>query len=79
MKTVNEVADKMYEMIAAEKGRKKFTPRELQSILMETLGDEVDKKTCKDAIKHLTNTGRCVYSTYGGASYVETVSEKAGE
>jgi hypothetical protein len=79
MKTVEEVADKMFEMIVAEKGRKKFTPRELQSISMETFGDEVDKKTCKDAIKHLMSTRKCVYSTYGGASYVEAVSEQAGE
>jgi hypothetical protein len=75
MKTVEEVADKMYEMIAAEKGRKKFTPRELQSISMEMFGDEVDKKTCKNAVKQLTSTGRCVYSQYGGASFVEIVAE----
>ncbi len=75
MKTVEEVADKMYEMIAAEKGRKKFTPRDLQSISMEMFGDEVDKKTCKDAVKHLTNTGRCTYTGYGGVSYVEIITE----
>ncbi len=71
MKTVEEVADKMYEMIAAAKGQKKLTPRDLQSISRDMFGDEVDKKICKDAVKHLTNTGRCVYSGYGGVSYVE--------
>ena len=71
MKSVEEVADKMYEMIAAERGRKKFTPRDLQSISMETFGDEVDKKICKAAVRHLTDTGKCVYSGYGGVSYVE--------
>jgi hypothetical protein len=76
MKTVEEVADKMYEMIAAEKGRKKFTPRDLQHISMDMFGDEVDKKICKSAVKHLTNTGRCVYSGYGGVSYVEIPPEK---
>ncbi len=75
MKTVEEVADKMYEMIAEEKGRKKFTPRELQSIAMEMFGDEVDKKTCKDAVKNLTSAGRCTYSQYGGASFVEIPPE----
>jgi hypothetical protein len=75
VKTVEEVADKMYEMIAEEKGRKKFTPRELQSISMEMFGDEVDKKTCKDAVKLLTSKGRCIYSQYGGASFVEIVTE----
>jgi hypothetical protein len=71
MKTVEEVADKLYDMIAAERGRKKFTPRDLQHIAMDMFGDDVDKKICKNAVKHLTNTGRCVYSGYGGVSYVE--------
>ena len=76
MKTAEEVADKMYEMIAAAKGQKKFTPRDLLSISMEMFGDEVDKKTCKNAVRHLTDTGRCVYSGYGGVSYVEIPPEK---
>jgi hypothetical protein len=76
MKTVEEVADKMYEMIAEARGRKKLTPRELASIAMDMFGDEVDKKICKNAVKHLTNTGKCVYSGYGGVSYVEIPPEK---
>ena len=76
MKSMEEVADKMYEMIAAEKGRKKFTPRDLQTIAKDMFGDEVDKKICKNAVKHLTNTGKCVYSGYGGVSYVEIPPEK---
>jgi hypothetical protein len=75
MKTVEEVADKMYEMIAADKGRKKYTPRDLHSLSMQTFGDEVDKKTCKEAVRHLTDSGRCVYSGYGGVSYVEIPPE----
>jgi hypothetical protein len=75
MKTVEEVADKMYEIIAAGKGQKKYTPRELQNLSMDMFGDEVDKKTCKDAVKQLTNSGRCVYSGYGGVSYVEIPPE----
>ncbi len=76
MKSPEEVADKMYELIAQGKGQRKFTPRELQAASTELFGDAVDKKTCKDAIKHLMNTGRCVYSTYGGVSYVEIPPEK---
>jgi hypothetical protein len=75
MKTVEEVADKMYEMIAEQKGQKKFTPRELANISLQMFGDEVDKKICKNAVKHLTNTGRCSYTGYGGVSYVEIISE----
>ena len=71
MKTIEEVADKMYEMILESKGRRKYPPRDLQSAAMELFAGEVDKKTCKNAIRHLTETGRCVYSTYSGVSYVE--------
>jgi hypothetical protein len=79
MKTAEEVADKMYEMISQEKGRKKFTPRDLQSTVMELFGGEVDKKICKKAIRQLTETGRCVYSMYSGVSYVEIPPDKTGE
>jgi hypothetical protein len=40
------------------------------------LGDEVDKKTCKNAVKNLIDSGRCVYATYGGVSSVEIPPEK---
>lgn len=76
MKTVEEVADKMYEWIAEARGVRKYTPRDLQSMAMEIFGEEVDKRICKDAIKHLTNTGRCTYSGYGGVSYVEIPPDK---
>jgi hypothetical protein len=75
MKTVDQVADKMYEMIAASKGVKKFTARDLQSAMAELLGDDVDKKTCKNAVKQLINSGRCTYATYGGVTSVEIPPE----
>ena len=79
MKTAEEVADKMYEMINQEKGRKKFTARDLRSTVTELFGGEVDKKICKNAIRQLMDTGRCVYSTYSGVSYVEIPPDKTSE
>ena len=75
MKTPEEVADKMYELIEQVRGKKKFTPRELQSNALQFFGDEVDKKACKQAVKMLTDSGRCIYSSYGGISYVEIAGE----
>jgi hypothetical protein len=43
---------------------------DLTKAMIELYGDEVDKKLCKAAIKELINSGRCVY-TYFGGSYVE--------
>ena len=75
MKTVEEVADKMYEIVAETRGKKKYSPRQLANTAMELFGDEVDKKTCKDAVKLLTGSGRCIYSSFGGASFVEIPAE----
>ena len=38
--------------------------------MAELYGDDVDKKLCKEAIKILVNSGRCVY-TYFGGSFLE--------
>ena len=75
MKAVEEVADQMYEMISAAKGVKKYTARDLQAAMAELMGDEVDKKTCKNAVKQLIESGRCIYATYGGVTSVEVAPE----
>jgi len=43
----------------------------LQKTSIEMFGaDRVDKQLCKEAIKELVNSGRLVY-TYFGGSYIE--------
>lgn len=69
-KTVEEVADAMYKMVKDAFGVKKFKPMDLTKAMKELFGDEVDKQTCKDAIKQLVNSGKCVY-TYFGGSFLE--------
>jgi len=69
-KSVEEVADAMFEMVKENTGVKKLKPGDLTKAMIEKFGDEVDKKLCKEAIKSLMNTGRCVY-TYFGGSFVE--------
>lgn len=69
-KSVEEVADAMYKMVKDAFGVKKYKPMDLTKAMKEMFGDEVDKKTCKEAIKTLVNDGRCVY-TYFGGSFLE--------
>jgi hypothetical protein len=69
-KTVDEVADAMYNMVKEAYGVKKFKPMDLTKAMRQMFGDDVDKKTCKLAIKQLVDTGRCVY-TYFGGSFIE--------
>lgn len=67
--SIEDVADAMYEMVKEYKGRKQFTARELSKVMQEKF-DDCDRKMCKDALKALMDSKRCVY-TYKGGSYVE--------
>jgi hypothetical protein len=70
-KSVDEVADAMFKLVKEAQGVKKLKPMDLTKSMIELFGGEgVDKKLCKEAIKQLINSGRCVY-TYFGGSYVE--------
>ena len=69
-KPVDEIADAMFNMVKDAFGQKKLKPMDLIKAMIELYGDEVDKKSCKEAIKQLINSGRGVY-TYFGGSYIE--------
>lgn len=75
-KTVEEVADSMFTLVKEAFGIKKLKAMDLTKAMMELYGDEVDKKLCKEAIKQLINSGRCVY-TYFGGSYIEIPHKEA--
>jgi hypothetical protein len=67
---MEEVADAMFKMVSDAQGQKKLKPMDLTKAMIEIFGDEVDKKLCKSAIKELINSGKCVY-TYFGGSFIE--------
>ncbi len=69
-KTAEEVAESMFGLVKDSFGIKKLKPGDLIKAMKEAYGDEVDKKLCKEAIKLLVNSGRCVY-TYFGGSFLE--------
>jgi hypothetical protein len=69
-KTADEIADAMFNMVKDAAGKKKLKPMDLTKAMIEIYGDDVDKKLCKQAIKKLIDSGRCIY-TYFGGSYVE--------
>ena len=75
-KTVDEVADAMFKLVEEAHGVKKLKAMDLTKAMIDAFGDEVDKKLCKAAIKELINSGRCVY-TYFGGSYVEIPHREA--
>ena len=68
---VEQVADAMYEMVKEYQGKKKFKAGDLIKTMIEKFGDaECDKKLCKAAIRTMMDSGRCVY-TYFGGSFIE--------
>jgi hypothetical protein len=69
-KSVEEVADAMFNMVKEAQGVKKLKPMDLTKAMIQIYGDEVDKALCKLAIRELVNNGRCVY-TYFGGSFLE--------
>ena len=69
-KSVEEIAEAMFKMVKDATGQKKLKPMDLTKAMIGLYGDEVDKKLCKAAIKELINSGRCVY-TYFGGSFIE--------
>jgi len=69
-KTGDEIADAMYKLVEDAQGMKKLKPMDLVKAMVQLFGDEVDKKLCKKAIKQLVDSGKCVY-TYFGGSFIE--------
>lgn len=68
---IEELSEAMFKMIKDTMGMKKWKATDLQKAAIELYGeDRVDKKLCKDAIKELVNSGRLVY-TYFGGSFIE--------
>lgn len=65
------VADAMYAMISEYQGKKKLKATDLTKAMVEKFGEaECDRQVCKAAIRSLIDSGRCVY-TYFGGSYIE--------
>ena len=71
-----DVAEAMYKMVKDSQHVKQLKPMDLIKAMVHMYEDRgVDKKLCKLAIKDLINSGRCVY-TYFGGSYIEMPHEE---
>lgn len=69
--TIEQVADAMYAMVKEYAGKKKFKASDLTKAMIQQFGEaDCDKKLCKSAIRTLMDSGRCVY-TYFGGSFIE--------
>ena len=74
--TKKDIADAMYKMVKDAFGQKKLKPIDLTKAMIQMYGDQgIDKKICKAAIRDLMESGRCVY-TYFGGSFIEIPHEE---
>jgi hypothetical protein len=65
---VEAVAEEMYKMVAEYLGKKNLKAGDLTKAMIEKFGPEnCTKDDCKHAIRQLIDSGRCVYSYFGGS------------
>lgn len=74
--TVEQVAEFMFKMVEETMGKKNLKAGDLRKAAIKQFGGNVDKQLCKGAIRTLMDSGRCVYSYFGG-SYI-TIPHKEG-
>ena len=75
---VEEVADAMYKMVKDSMGQKKWKATDLTKAALELFGDRCDKTLTKSAIRELIESGKCVY-TYFGGSFIEIPHKEGAE
>jgi hypothetical protein len=67
--TIETLADDMYALVAQYAGKKNLKAGDLTKEMVAKHGDACSKDDCKQAIRLLIDSGRCVYS-YMGGSYI---------
>jgi len=74
---IESLADDMYQMIAETQGKKNLKAGDLTKAMIAKHGEaNCTKDLCKQAIRLLIDSERCVYSYFGG-SYI-TLPHKEG-
>ncbi len=75
--TIEEVAEAMFAMVKEYDGKKNLKAGDLSKAMIAKYGDSnLTKDECKQSIRILMDSGRCVYSYFGG-SFI-TLPKKEG-
>ncbi len=66
--TTEQLAEEMYQMVKETMGKKNLKAGDLTKAMIAKYGEgEINKDDCKHAIRILMDSGRCVYSYFGGS------------
>ena len=58
--TIDQIADAMFELVKSTYGKKNLKPMDVTKAMIDQFGeDNVDKRTCKKALRTLIDSGRC--------------------
>jgi hypothetical protein len=68
--TIEQLAEDMYKMVADCAGKKNLKAGDLTKAMIAKHGEACSRDDCKQALRVLIDSERCVYSYFGG-SYVE--------
>ena len=65
---IETLAEEMYQMVAECQGKKNLKATDLTKAMIAKHGAaDCNKGDCKQAIRQLIDSGRCVYSYFGGS------------
>jgi hypothetical protein len=75
--SIEQIAEEMYKMVVECEGKKNLKASDLTKAMIAKFGEaECSKEDCKKALRQLMDSGRTVYSYFGG-SYI-TLPKKEG-
>ena len=77
--SIEDVAEAMYRLVRETTGVRKLSATDLTKAMVGHFGEGCDRQLCKQALRQLIDSGRCIYTYYGGASYVELASQERRE
>jgi hypothetical protein len=76
---VETLAEDMFQMVAEYQGKKNLKAGDLTKAMIAKHGEEAcNKDDCRQAIRILMDSGRCVYSYLGG-SYIQLPPKEGAE
>jgi len=66
--SVEQVSEAMFQLVTETHGKKSLKAMDLTKAMIEKFGaGECSKELCKQAIRQLIDSGRCIYSYFGGS------------
>ena len=77
--SIEELADSMYKLVEEYAGTKRFkAPDLLKEMILKYGEGKLTRDDGKNAIKALIESDRCIYTYYGGGTFVELPPKEQG-